>query len=210
MGIRRKSRELAMQALFFMDTRGPSKERLQLFCRCQPPSKTTYSFFITLVEGVLVNLTHLDRSIEQYSSNWKISRMSCVDRNILRIGVFEMLFCDDIPHKVTINEAIDIGKKYGTDESGAFINGILDSVRLAFGKGDIQPVVAHGNPNEIWDSFDTTAAQSASGEPANAGRLSQSVKSAPARVSKHLSPTLRKRYATRETLPSKQGESDEF
>ena len=147
MGIRRKSRELAMQALFFMDTRGPTRERLRLFCKCQPPSKNTYPFFIKLVEGVLANLTHLDGAIEKFSSNWKISRMSCVDRNILRIGAYEMLFCDDIPHKVTINEAIDIGKKYGSEESGAFINGILDSIHAAMEEEPIRiepPAPAHG------------------------------------------------------------------
>lgn len=199
-----------MQALFFMDTRGPSKERLRLFCRCQPPSKSTYPFFIKLVEGVLGNLTRLDRTIEGFSSNWKISRMSCVDRNILRIGVFELLLCDDIPHKVTINEAIDIGKKYGTDESGAFINGILDSVRLALDKGDIKPLATEENPPDIWDAYDARAAERADGDPSNADRLSQSIKDRPNRVSKHLSPTLRKRYAIRETSQSKQGEIDEL
>ena len=72
-----------------------------------------------------------DTVIEQFSSNWKLSRMSCVDRNVLRIAVFELLYCADIPPKVSINEAIDVGKRFGTEESGAFINGILDSIRLA-------------------------------------------------------------------------------
>ena len=210
MGIRRKSRELAMQALFFMDTRGPSKARLRLFCRCQSPSKNTYPFFIKLVEGVLGNLARLDRTIERFSSNWKISRMSCVDRNILRIGAFEMLCCDDIPHKVTINEAIDIGKKYGTEESGAFINGILDSVRMALDKGEIEPFAIDENPTDIWEAFDTRAGELPNGDPANADRLSQSVKSGPERVSRHLTPTLRKRYAIRETSQPKQGEIDEL
>lgn len=73
----------------------------------------------------------IDTIVERFSDNWKISRMSCVDRNVLRIAVFEICLCDDIPIKVSINEAIDVGKKYGTKESGAFINGILDSVHLA-------------------------------------------------------------------------------
>lgn len=64
--------------------------------------------------------------------------MSCVDRNIMRVAVFEMLFCPDIPPKVSINEAIDVGKKFGTEESGAFINGIIDSIRIAIEKGEIQ------------------------------------------------------------------------
>jgi N utilization substance protein B len=64
--------------------------------------------------------------------------MSCVDRNIMRVAVFEMLYCHDIPPKVSINEAIDVGKKFGTEESGAFINGIIDSIRIAIEKGEIQ------------------------------------------------------------------------
>ena len=64
--------------------------------------------------------------------------MSCVDRNVMRIAVFEMLFCPDIPPKVSINEAIDIGKKFGTEDSGAFINGIVDSIRIAIEKGEVQ------------------------------------------------------------------------
>ena len=63
--------------------------------------------------------------------------MSCVDRNIMRVAVFEMLSCPDIPPKVSINEAIDVGKKFGTEESGAFINGIIDSIRIAIEKGEI-------------------------------------------------------------------------
>ena len=64
--------------------------------------------------------------------------MACVDRNVMRIAVFEMLFCDDIPPKVSINEAIDVGKKFGTEESGAFINGIIDRIRIALEKEEIQ------------------------------------------------------------------------
>ena len=74
--------------------------------------------------------------------------MACVDRNIMRIAVFEMLFCHDIPPKVSINEAIDVGKKFGTEESGAFINGIIDRIRIAIEKGEIQtdrPVEAANN-----------------------------------------------------------------
>ena len=63
--------------------------------------------------------------------------MSCVDRNILRIAAYEILYCSDIPDKVAINEAIDIGKRFGTDETGAFINGILDSIRIAFENKEI-------------------------------------------------------------------------
>jgi len=78
----------------------------------------------------------IDSMIAKFSSNWKLGRMSRVDRNALRIAVYEMLFCDDIPFKVSINEAIDLGKTFGSEESGAFINGILDSIRCALEEGD--------------------------------------------------------------------------
>jgi N utilization substance protein B len=81
-----------------------------------------------LVKGVIDNQAAIDKVMEKFSDNWKLSRMACVDRNIIRIAVFEMLYCDDIPPRVTINEAVDIGKKYGTEDSGAFINGVLDSI----------------------------------------------------------------------------------
>jgi N utilization substance protein B len=138
MGTRRRSRELAMQALFHMDMNANlSEDQLELYLSCFPPSKKTHTFFLKLVRGVIRAGSELDSVIERFSSNWKISRMSCVDRNVLRLAVFEMLYCKDIPAKVSINEAIDVGKKFGTEESGAFINGILDSVRINIEKGQI-------------------------------------------------------------------------
>ncbi len=132
MGTRRQSRELAMQALFYMDMqKNASEEMLDSFCGCFCPSKKSRSFLIKLVNGVIGKKGQIDGLVERFSQNWKISRMSCVDRNVMRIAVYEMLYCDDIPAKVSINEAVDIGKKFGTQESGAFINGIMDSIREA-------------------------------------------------------------------------------
>ncbi|MGD8366671.1 MAG: transcription antitermination factor NusB [Desulfobacterales bacterium] len=132
MGNRRRARELAMQALFYMDTQHTlNAEALDRFCQTFAPSKKALPFFTELVSGVMKERERIDAVIERFSSNWKMSRMSCVDRNILRIAVYELLYCADIPSKVSINEAIDIGKKYGAEDSGAFINGILDSIRLA-------------------------------------------------------------------------------
>ncbi|MBT9438682.1 MAG: transcription antitermination factor NusB [Desulfobacterales bacterium] len=129
---RRKARELAMQALFYMDmSQNDSKEAIKLFCENFVTSKRNLPFFLELINGVIKALPEIDSVIERFSSNWKISRMSIVDRNIMRLAVYEMLFCGDIPSKVSINEAIDIGKKFGAEESGAFINGILDSIRIA-------------------------------------------------------------------------------
>ncbi len=135
MGTRRQARELAMQALFYMDMRkDASEEMLQNFCGCFCPSKKSRPFFMKLVNGVLGTKDQIDTLVERFSQNWNISRMSCVDRNVMRIAVYELLYCDDIPPKVSINEAVDIGKKFGSQESGAFINGIMDSIRGALVK----------------------------------------------------------------------------
>ena len=141
MGTRRISREQALQALFYMDMhREPDSDPVDLFCSCFTEEKPAGPFFHRLVNGVRENDQTIDTVIEKFSSNWKLSRMSCVDRNILRIAVFELLFCADIPPKVSINEAIDVGKRFGTEESGAFINGILDSIRMAMERGEISCV----------------------------------------------------------------------
>jgi len=138
-----------MQALFSMDmSQNGSKDILERFCDNFKPSSKALSFFLKLVQGVLHTRTEIDAVIERYSKNWKLNRMSCVDRNIMRVAVYELLCCQDIPHKVSINEAIDIGKKFGTEESGAFINGILDSIRLASENKDVD-VKINFPPNTV-------------------------------------------------------------
>ena len=118
-----------MQALFCMDTlKNESDELLEGLSGMLELAPDINRFYMTLIKGVIDNKSQLDQLIEQFSSNWKISRMGCVDRNILRIAAFEILYCHDIPPKVSINEAVDIGKLYGTEESGSFINGILDGI----------------------------------------------------------------------------------
>ncbi len=86
-------------------------------------------FLKRLVLGVLEHFAQLDRLIEQYSENWRIDRINMVDRTILRMALYELLYCEEIPPKVTINEAIDLGKRYGSEDSGSFINGILDRIQ---------------------------------------------------------------------------------
>ncbi len=138
MGSRRRSRELAMQALFYVDMgRGDATERLALFCSNRVIPTAARPFFDELVRGVLSGRIALDQIIEQFSRNWKATRMSGVDRNAMRIAIYEMFHCDEIPPKVSINEAIEMGKKYGSEESGAFINGILDSIHIAIEAGEI-------------------------------------------------------------------------
>lgn len=156
MGTRRQARELAMQALFSMDMNTDfSTQAVDEYCRCFPPGQRAYPFFNYLVTGVLQNKGHIDSVIERYANNWKIKRMACVDRNVLRLAVFELLYCADIPAKVTINEAIDIGKKFGTPETGSFINGIIDSVRIAVVDGQLEtvalPLPSEEDPEVVAD-----------------------------------------------------------
>ncbi|MDX1707309.1 MAG: transcription antitermination factor NusB [Desulfobacterales bacterium] len=149
MGTRRRARELAMQALFYMDTQqNGSPQMLERFCENFSLPQKVRPFFMQLVQGVLAVQEQIDALIERYSKNWKVQRMSCVDRNVMRVAVFEMLYCPDIPPKVSINEAVDVAKKYGTGESGAFINGIVDRIRIAVERGEIET----DNPEETTNN----------------------------------------------------------
>ena len=129
MGKRRKGRELAVQVLFHMEYNGGDPEdAFGLVCECFEPPAAVRAFSKDLVLGVWNNRDELDRLISRSSRNWRLGRMSHVDRNILRIGVFEIRFLKEIPPKVSIDEAVEMGKRFGSEESGAFINGILDYV----------------------------------------------------------------------------------
>jgi N utilization substance protein B len=96
-----------------------------------------------IVLGVLEHGREIDRLIERYSENWRLHRMNIVDRNILRMATFELLYCNEIPPKVTINEAIDLGKRYGSEDSGSFINGILDRLQKEAIRKPTQPTKTH-------------------------------------------------------------------
>ena len=129
MGMRREGRELALQALYAVDLNPNEKmEPLRLVrenARVPAPAR---AFAEELVTGVQVNREEIDRMINVQSKNWVITRIARVDLNILRIATFELLYRSDIPKNVTINEAIEVAKKFGTDESPAFINGNLDEI----------------------------------------------------------------------------------
>lgn len=132
MGDRRQSRELALCFLFFFDAaKADQKEDLIEFCSLNKEKLTKHikPFFLKIVKGVIDDSEKIDSLLKKHSKHWKISRMPIVDRNIMRIAVFEFLKCSDIPSCVSINEAIEIGKKYGTKDSGSFINGVLDQVK---------------------------------------------------------------------------------
>ncbi|SLM29288.1 transcription termination factor NusB [Desulfamplus magnetovallimortis] len=136
MGERRNARELALQTLFYIDMdKGDPLELLTIFCEHfkemidEKVNESQKAFFVNLVQGVISSQEQIDALIVKSSKNWKISRMSVVDRNIMRIAVYEFLKLPDVPSRVSINEAVDIGKRYGTKGSAAFINGVLDRVR---------------------------------------------------------------------------------
>lgn len=127
---RTEARECALKILYAIEIRKESPEEcIRNFWDNQPPATDivrTFSDF--LVEGVYKNKGEIDAVISKYAKNWQIQRMAAIDRNILRIATFELLFVDDIPPKVSINEAIEIAKKYGDKDSGKFVNGILDKI----------------------------------------------------------------------------------
>ena len=129
MGKRRRARELAIQVLYHLEYNpGNPEESFDTVCKSFLPPKETRPFAKDLVLGVWRNKEDLDKLIGRASKNWRIERMSRVDRNILRIAVFEVLYMGDIPPKVSIDEAVELGKRFGTEDSGAFVNGVLDCI----------------------------------------------------------------------------------
>lgn len=129
MGVRREGRELALQMLYALDINPlEQREALQLFRDNTRAAGNVRVFAEDLVAGVVANLAAIDGAIEAKSKNWALGRMARVDLSILRLAVFELLFRPDIPKNVTINEAIEVAKKFGTEDSPAFVNGILDEV----------------------------------------------------------------------------------
>jgi N utilization substance protein B len=129
MGHRRKAREITLQVLYQIDaSKTDVDEAIELFRDNFGIPRESVEFSTQLIKGTLDHIKEIDALIKDCSEHWSLERMSTVDKNILRIAVCEFLYCDDIPPKVTLNEAIDIGKSYGSDNSGSFINGILDAM----------------------------------------------------------------------------------
>ena len=129
MGTRRKSRELALQALFQGEMAG--KDGLLVFdefCAHFQVNKKSIPYAKKLMEGIQEKADVLNQLISKYAENWRLERMSLIDRNILRLAVYEVHYQDDVPVSVAINEAVEIAKRYSTDDSGPFINGILDAM----------------------------------------------------------------------------------
>jgi len=133
-GSRSRSREIALQVLFCCDTEvAPPRERWEPTLADAECSVEVRAFARELVEGVLADRAHIDQLIAAAAENWEVARLAAVDRNILRLSVHEFLSRPDVPAKVSINEAIELGKRYGGAQSGGFINGILDRIRRDLG-----------------------------------------------------------------------------
>ncbi len=144
---RRISRETALQFLYQYDTKIRSeklcefdfKSEFELFSSTldEEISEEITDFAVLLSSGTCQHIDAIDKLIENYSQNWKIYRISKIDKNILRISIYEMVYLRTIPPAVTINEAIEIAKKFGAEDSGSFINGMLDKIKTANEKGEL-------------------------------------------------------------------------
>lgn len=130
MGSRRDAREAAVQILFQLDFNpGDLEPAMNAFWEERKTTAKVRTFVEELVRGVVANRAEIDALIERFAQNWNLARMAGVDRNIIRLAVFEMLHKDEIPHAVSINEAVELAKNMGDVGSGRFVNGLLDRVR---------------------------------------------------------------------------------
>lgn len=136
MGTRRIARETALQFLYQEDFTVAEDQRhgydlddrFPLFCALYQVNRKARKYAEFLINGVCTHLEEIDARIESATKNWRLVRLAATDRNLLRIAVYELLFCADVPGQVAINEALEIAKKYANEESPKFINGILDAL----------------------------------------------------------------------------------
>jgi len=138
--LRRQARERVFQTLFLMDARGigPDEAIPLVALACPPPKDEAY--YAATVRGVHERREEIDAMIRRAAQNWRLERMTLVDRNLLRMGTYEICYAEEVPYAVAINEAVDLAKRYGSAESGAFVNGILDRIsEMARRKGEGAP-----------------------------------------------------------------------
>lgn len=144
---RRKSREYALQVLFSLETHEAKatsldaehaqqavQAYLQNFAPRNYEETVDMPYLLRLVSGICSDLDQIDAELERHSEHWKLYRMTSVDRNVLRIGVEELKNFRDVPSKVTLDECVELAKRFGTDDSSAFVNGVLDKVRHSLGR----------------------------------------------------------------------------
>lgn len=144
-GARRNAREAALKILYQLDFNHELTPEAAVyhfernFTENNKDGLTLDEFTQRLVSGVAKNLKEIDTLIEGVSEHWRTGRMPAVDRNILRIGVFELLYCDDIPATVSINEMIEVAKGFGSENSASFVNGILDKIKATLNRPNKAP-----------------------------------------------------------------------
>jgi len=127
MGLRRRARELALQLLYQHELTGAEPEKMQEeFEDWAKAPEDAQLFASELVEGAIANLEEIDRELAEQTAHWRVERLASVDRNILRLALYELLYCRTTPAPVVLDEAIEIAKKFGSEESHRFVNGVLD------------------------------------------------------------------------------------
>ncbi|OGF24826.1 transcription antitermination factor NusB [Candidatus Falkowbacteria bacterium RIFOXYB2_FULL_34_18] len=132
MSNRHLARTIAMQSLFLWDFSGKEKDSLETIIenifKNFAPQFDDHGFVENLIKGIVDNLSEIDRYITKYATEWPLDQITIVDRSVLRIGVYELVFDQDIPAKVAINEAIEVAKAFGSESSGRFVNGVLGAI----------------------------------------------------------------------------------
>jgi len=132
MSNRHLARTIAMQSLFLWDFKGKLEKELPAIIKSVfknfAPEFNDQGFVESLIKGTMKHLEEIDAYITKYATEWPLEQITIVDRNILRIGIYELKFNDDIPEKVAINEAIEIAKAFGSESSGKFVNGVLGAI----------------------------------------------------------------------------------
>lgn len=139
MGARTQAREAALQMLFAVEAGGTDVERAILDFWAELPADDPEGrpYADALVRGVLRDLDKVDEQIKKASQNWRLERMTRVDRNVLRMGAWELIERNDVPRAVILDEAVEVAKRFGTEESGAFVNGVLDRIAENLGRSDV-------------------------------------------------------------------------
>ena len=133
MGVRRRGREYALQMLYAMDlTAYPPDEVFAGFNAIQDLNRDAFYYARRLVDGVYGHLDEIDAVLTRFAEHWKIHRMAAVDRNLLRLGIYELMYLKDIPFPIIINEALEIVKEFSDQEGTQFVNGILDAASREF------------------------------------------------------------------------------
>jgi N utilization substance protein B len=129
---RSRAREVALQLLFERDHNAqPHREEIQRFLQGRLREVPLRQFCLSLYDGVVAHLEDIDRRLSEAADNWRLPRMSTVDRNALRLGAFELLYCPDTPFAVALDEVIELARRFGSADSPAFVNGVLDRLRLS-------------------------------------------------------------------------------